>query len=236
MKVAAITDIGLRRKRNEDYYCINEELSFFIVCDGMGGHKGGNVASRLAVETMQKYLSFTTFAEIIPSLRNAVQMANEAVYAQGRSDESLFEMGTTLTAAVIENGNMLVAHVGDSSLFHYKKDGRLKKITRDHTLAEQMLTDGLLKNENQQTNVYNHVLTRAVGVESKVEVDIYQEEITVGDWVLICTDGLTDLVSENEIYEHLKSAREPQATAQALLDLAMGKGGYDNITIVLLSV
>ena len=236
MKVAAITDIGLHRKRNEDCYFINEERSFFIVCDGMGGHKGGDVASRLAVQTMQKHLSFTISAEIIPNLRKAVKMVNEAIYTKGRSDESLFEMGTTLTAAVIRNGNMVVAHVGDSSLFLYKKDGRLKKVTRDHTLAEQMLTDGLLKKEEQPANAYNHVLTRAVGVESQVEVDIFQEEIMAGDWILICTDGLTDLVSENEIYEKLKSAQEPQATAQALLDLAMNKGGYDNITIVLLSV
>jgi protein phosphatase len=173
--------------------------------------------------------------DIVPGLLGAVKEANRAVYEKGQSDESLYEMGTTLTAAVIYDGSLVIAHVGDSSLFLYQ-EGKLRKITRDHTLAEQMLSDGLLMQEDMKSNGYNHVLTRAVGVESQVEVDIYQLEVTKGDWILLSTDGLTDLVTDKEICEYLESADDPQDTAQALVDLALRKGGYDNITIVLLSV
>jgi protein phosphatase len=235
MRVACITDIGLHRKRNEDYYFIDESRGIFIVCDGMGGHKGGDVASRLAVETIHNNLKFSTSDEIIPALDHAVKIANSAIYEKGRSDEALFEMGTTLTAAVIYDDKITIAHVGDSSLYMYQA-GVLKKITRDHTLAEQLLNDGLLKQEARESNVYNHVLTRAVGIESNLEVDFFQETITSGDWVLMCTDGLTDLVANEEICEHLKTAHDPEITVRALLDLALSKGGYDNITIVLLCV
>ena len=235
MKVAGVTDIGLHRKRNEDQYYIDTDRGIFLVCDGMGGHKGGNVASQMAVETVCQNLYWDGADDIVPGLLNAVKLANKAIYDKGQSDEALYEMGTTLTAAVIINGSLVIAHVGDSSLFLYQ-EGKLRKITRDHTLAEQMLTDGLLMQEDIQANVYNHVLTRAVGVENQVEVDIYQQELAQGDWILLSTDGLTDLVTEREISEYLGSASDPQETARALVDLALGKGGYDNITIVLLSV
>ncbi len=235
MKVAGVTDIGLHRKRNEDQYYIDADRGIFLVCDGMGGHKGGNVASQMAVETMRQNLYWDGTDDIVPRLLNAVKLANKAIYDKGQSDEALYEMGTTLTAAVIINGSLVIAHVGDSSLFLYQ-EGELRKITRDHTLAEQMLYDGLLMQEDIQANVYNHVLTRAVGVENQVEVDIYQQEVAKGDWILLTTDGLTDLVTDREISEYLGSASDPQATARALVDLALGKGGYDNITIVLLSV
>lgn len=235
MRVVGITDIGLHRKRNEDYFFIDQDKRIFVVCDGMGGHKGGDVASRLAVETIQENLIFSVAEEIIPALQSAAKMANRNIWEKGKSDDALYEMGTTLTAAVIHDGSIVVAHVGDSSLYLYKED-QLIKVTRNHTLAEQMFNDGLLKKEDMRSNVYNHVLTRAVGVESHVEVDIYQEEIQAGDWVLMCTDGLTDLIEDEKIYETLRGADEPQEAAQELLNMALSKGGYDNITIVLLRV
>lgn len=236
MRVAAITDKGLHRKRNEDSFFISEDQSILVVCDGMGGHKGGNVASQLAVQTIQDNLKFSSSDEIIPALRQAVKMANEVIYTRGKADALLTEMGTTVTVAVIDCNHLFVAHVGDSSLFLYRPDGGLKKVTRNHTLSEQMLTDSLAQGENLNIQGYHHILTRAVGVEAEVEVDIFQEELETGDWILLCTDGLTDLISENEILEHLQSTAEPQATARAMLETAIARGGYDNITIVLLSV
>ncbi len=233
MRVVGITDIGLHRKRNEDHFFIDQDKRVFVVCDGMGGHKGGDVASRLAVETIQENLIFSVAEEIIPALQTAAKMANQIIWEKGKSDDTLYEMGTTLTAAVIHDGNIVVAHVGDSSLYLFKED-QLIKITQDHTLAQQMLNDGLLKKEDMRSNVYNHVLTRAVGVESEVEVDIYQEEIQIGDWVLICTDGLTDLIEDESIYDLLRGADDPKIVAQELLNMALNNGGYDNITIVLL--
>ncbi|PKM77743.1 MAG: serine/threonine-protein phosphatase [Firmicutes bacterium HGW-Firmicutes-15] len=235
MRVAGISDIGLHRKRNEDHFFIDQDKRIFVVCDGMGGHKGGDVASLLAVETIQENLVFTVAEEIIPALQSAVRMANRIIWEKGKNDDTLNEMGTTLTAAVIYDGNIVVAHVGDSSLYLYKEN-QLIKVTRNHTLAEQMFSDGLLKKEDMRSNVYNHVLTRAVGVENQVQVDIYQEEVQAGDWVLMCTDGLTDLVEDEKIYEILRGADDPEIVAKELLELALSKGGYDNITIVLLCV
>jgi protein phosphatase len=235
MRVVGISDIGIHRKRNEDHFLIDEDKHIFVVCDGMGGHKGGDVASRLAVEAIQENFIFSVDDEIIPALKAAAQMANRIIWEKGISDDTLNEMGTTLTAAVIYDGILVVAHVGDSSLYLFRED-QLMKVTRDHTLAEQMFNDGLLKKEDLRSNVYNHVLTRAVGVESQVEIDIYQEEIHSGDWVLMCTDGLTDMLEDENIYELLKGADDPQGVAQELLNMALGKGGYDNITIVLLCI
>jgi len=235
MRIAGITDIGLRRKRNEDRYLIDEDRQLFAVCDGMGGHKGGDVAAQLAVDTVQNKLDFAHPQQIVPALQAVVRLANRLIYEQGQSDEALHEMGTTLTAAVIVDHKMVVAHVGDSSLFHYQ-DGSLNKVTRDHTLAEQMLTDGLIKPADLPDNVYNHVLTRAVGIDPQVEVDTYQVELKPGDWILVCSDGLTDLVKEEVIAQHLSTASTPQSTARALLDSALTQGGYDNVTVVLVSI
>lgn len=235
MKSAGITDIGLHRKRNEDNYFIDKEQGLFIVCDGMGGHKGGHVASSMAVQIIRENLFFDSIEEIVPVLGNVVQKANREINETGNSNEALREMGTTATIAVIRDKDLIVAHVGDSSLYLYS-EGILKKITRDHTLAEQMLTDGILKNDDSLVHSYNHILTRAVGVESTVAVDIFREQIKPGDWILICTDGLTDLVSDSEIASFLKSANDPEATARSLVDTAITKGGYDNITIVLISI
>jgi protein phosphatase len=235
MRIASISDIGLHRKRNEDTFLVDEDKCIFVVCDGMGGHKGGDVASRLAVEIIKETFIFSVAEEIIPALQSAAEMANRIIWEKGKSDDSLNEMGTTLTAAVIFDGSLIVAHVGDSSLYLFREN-QLKKVTCDHTLAEQMLSDGLLKKEDMRSNVYNHVLTRAVGVESQVEIDIYQEEIHTGDWVLMCTDGLTDLIEDEYIDELLRGADDPKIVAQELLNMALHKGGYDNVTIVLVSV
>jgi PPM family protein phosphatase len=235
MKVAAVSDIGLHRKRNEDHYLVDEDRKVFMVCDGMGGHRGGDVASQLAVETVQKCLVFTRQEEIIPALLAAINRANQVICEKGCTEKDLYEMGTTLTAAVVMEDKMTVAHVGDSSLFLYS-NGRLTKVTNDHTLAERMLQEGMIKKEALKTNQYNHILTRAVGVDPQVEIDIHQVEIKPGDWILLCSDGLTDLVTEEEIALHLSAAQNPQGAVRTLVDLALAQGGHDNITIVLISI
>ncbi|MDD4801614.1 MAG: Stp1/IreP family PP2C-type Ser/Thr phosphatase [Syntrophomonas sp.] len=235
MRVFGISDIGLHRKRNEDHFLIDQEKNFFVVCDGMGGHKGGDVASQLAIDTVQKNFNYNHAEEIIPNLVNAVNSANRIIWEKGKIDNTLCDMGTTITASVVYGGQLVIAHVGDSSLF-INKNGQLKRITLNHTLAEQMLLDGLLKNEDMRSNIYNHILTRAVGVENQVEVDIYEEEIQAGDWVLMCTDGLTDLLEDNDISIIMNRAEDPEKAARELLELALQKGGYDNITIVLLGI
>jgi len=235
MKVAGITDVGLHRTRNEDAFLIDEVGQFYLVCDGMGGHKGGNVASQLAIRTMRDKFRYTDENDIVAAMQVAVAQTNEVIYQRGCADESLHEMGTTLTAALVHQNILYVAHVGDSSLFWYH-DNQLTKITRDHTLAEQLVAEGVINSGDVQVNAYNHILTRAVGVESSVEIDIYQTQIKTGDWILICTDGLTDLVSESELSETFAQGRDPQLMAEEMVAMALDKGGYDNITIVLLCV
>ncbi|MEQ8237350.1 MAG: Stp1/IreP family PP2C-type Ser/Thr phosphatase [Syntrophomonadaceae bacterium] len=235
MKVAAITDLGLHRKRNEDRYWIDMERGIFIVCDGMGGHRGGDVAAKMTIETMQQNLLFTDYEKLIPVLLASIEKANQVVYEKGRSDPELFEMGTTITAAVIQDKRLTVAHVGDSSLFRFHQ-GQLGKITRDHTLAERLRQEGLVEASDMAVNRYKHVLTRAVGVDPQVDIDLIQMEVLTGDWILLCTDGLTDMISDREIAQEIRSGLEPQDLARKLVDQALQKGGFDNITVVLISI
>lgn len=235
MKVAAITDLGLHRKRNEDRYWIDMERGIFIVCDGMGGHRGGDVAAKLTIETVQRNLVFTDYEKLIPVLLASIEKANQVVYEKGRSDPELFEMGTTITAAVIQDNRLTVAHVGDSSLFRFHQ-GQLSKITRDHTLAEKLRQEGLVKANDVAVSQYKHVLTRAVGVDPQVDIDLIQMEVLGGDWILLCTDGLTDMITEKEIAREMSADPEPQDLARRLVDQALHKGGFDNITLVLISI
>lgn len=234
MKVFGMSDIGLLRVRNEDSYLIDEERKLFVICDGMGGHKAGDVASNMAIDIIKEKVVFNTKEEVIPALISSIQEANTAIFVQGRSDFNLYEMGTTITAAVIDNGELTVAHVGDSALFIIRNHD-IHKVTRDHTLAEQMKSEELRK-EDFKLNAYNHILTRALGVEPKVDIDIFTEEIAEGDLILLCTDGLTDLLKENDILNLLKYKDDIRAFGRLLIDTALEKGGHDNITIILISV
>jgi len=235
MKSAGVSNIGLHRKRNEDSYYIDEAQGIFIICDGMGGHKGGDVASRLAVQTIRDHLDLAGMEELAPVMTQAVQAANRAIYRAGNADDSLREMGTTATAAIIRDECLTVAHVGDSSLHHFHA-GILTKITQDHTLAEQMKADGVLTNGDLPISSYSHILTRAVGVEPEVNIDLYQHKINRGDWILLSSDGLTDLVTEGEIAGFMATASEPESTALALVNAALEKGGHDNITVLVVCV
>lgn len=233
MKVVGITDIGLVRKRNEDSYLIDTERSLFLVCDGMGGHRGGDVASSLAKETIQHEFSFHDASDLPAALGQAVQSANRVIWEKGQSDAELNEMGTTITAAVILDEQLMVAHVGDSSLTIFRGDAIIKP-TNDHTLAEHMLKDGLIGIDDERYRSFHHVLTRAVGVEPSVEIDIHQMEIMPNDWILLCTDGLSNLVEPQEIRDLLKKENEPSEACRQLLDLALDRGGYDNITMIII--
>lgn len=233
MKVVGISNIGLVRKRNEDAYLIDLSRNLFLVCDGMGGHRGGDIASSLAVDTVNKELSYGDRDDIPEALLQAVQAANRIIWETGKRDEELQEMGTTITAAVLIDEQLVIAHVGDSSLFIIR-DSECIKPTIDHTLSEQMRKDGLVSKEDDRYKSFNHVLTRALGVDRRVTIDIYQEHVQTNDWILLCTDGLTNLVSELEISTLLRDQHEPQEASQQLMELALARGGHDNITIVLI--
>jgi protein phosphatase len=236
MKVVGITDIGLIRKKNEDNYLINESKRLFAVCDGMGGHKAGDIASGLAVQVIEDEVKKQALDITVRFLNTCIEKANKVIYQKGHENQEFHEMGTTLTAAVITNGNIQVANVGDSCLYLIRKD-YIRKVTRDHTLAEQMVADGLLKNEELSTSAYNHILTRALGQDKEVLIDNFEERIYPGDIILICSDGLSDMLNSMEIMTIVNADIEDlDKASQELLDAALLKGGHDNITFILIRV
>lgn len=234
MRVVGISDTGLVREKNEDAFLMDEDQGFFLVCDGMGGHRGGEVASHMAVETISRSMEGFTSANARQQLVQGIEKANQAILKSGLENEDLFEMGTTVTAALVNDTQFTVANVGDSGVFIIR-DGSIRKVTRDHTLAEQMLSNGVLKPEEMRDNAYNHILTRALGIEEQIEIDIFDEDLRPDDIILMCSDGLTDMLTPEEILIVVQAhSKDLDIAAQQLLREALGKGGFDNITILLL--
>lgn len=238
MQAAGISHIGLVREKNEDKYIMDLQQKLFVICDGMGGHKGGKIASAMAAQVIERQYTSNDEQDRSAALNAAIIAANQKIWQVGSDNPEYQEMGTTATAAVIEDERLIVAHVGDSSLF-LLRDGQICKITTDHTLARQMVMDGLLDEDEVRTCSYNHILTRAVGVQENIEIDNYTEIIQPGDQIILCSDGLTDMLAEEEMLEIMnenKAAADPEQLARALVDAALNKGGYDNITIIVLVI
>jgi PPM family protein phosphatase len=223
---AAATDIGRVREGNEDSYLTEEPL--FAVADGMGGHRGGEVASQLAVETLEKM-----FKEGAGDLPDQVQEANRVVFERSILDRKVAGMGTTLTAALVEGDRVRLAHVGDSRAY-LLRDGELRLLTEDHTLVNRMVSEGEISKEEAETHPQRSVLTRALGVDTVVDVDDDTFQVRPGDRLLLCTDGLTSMVSEDQIGEVLRTVRDPQEAAKRLVRMANEAGGVDNTTVVIL--
>ncbi|MGH2527839.1 MAG: Stp1/IreP family PP2C-type Ser/Thr phosphatase [Actinomycetota bacterium] len=228
MKViaAAATDIGLVREGNEDSYLVDEPL--FAVADGMGGHRGGEVASQLALETVEKL-----FRKGEGDLAEQVQEANRAVFERSVEDRQVAGMGTTLTAALVEGDRIRLAHVGDSRAY-LLRDGELRRLTEDHTLVHRMVAEGEISETEAEAHPQRSVLTRALGVDMFVDVDDDVVQVRSGDRLLLCTDGLTGMVSEDEIREMLQDVADPAEAAERLVRSANEGGGVDNITVVIL--
>lgn len=239
MEFAVISDTGLLRKQNEDHYLVMESHGLFAVCDGMGGHKGGEIASRLAVDCIREYMvnevADNNIDAPIAVINAAIQKANRLIWSEGQGNPEWHEMGTTITAALLKKKQLSIANVGDSSLY-ICRNGKLKKLTRDHTLAEQMVNDGLIKQQEKRNSAYNHILTRALGVQQEVQIDNFETNLYTGDIILLCSDGLSDMLDENEIAAVLQPDGSVHKEARQLLDAALGNGGFDNITIILLRI
>lgn len=225
------TDIGRARQRNEDAYLMEEPL--FAVADGMGGHRGGNVASALALETIRQAEDGGRGAEQSHSLVESIRRANHRVLEQGDSDRNLRGMGTTLTALFAEAERAHLAHVGDSRAY-LLRDGSLQQLTEDHTLVQRMVREGKLTPEEAAHHPQRSILTRALGVEGDVEVDELTLDLHPGDRVLLCTDGLTTMLDLDRIKEILEASEDPQAACDALVEEANSAGGEDNITAMVL--
>jgi serine/threonine protein phosphatase PrpC len=223
--VGARTDVGRVREGNEDAFMANEPL--FAVADGMGGHQGGEVASNMALEKLK------SAAGGAAALIQAVQDANRAVFQKASEDPALSGMGTTLTAFLVEGDSLRLAHVGDSRAY-LLRDGKLQRITKDHTVVERLVDEGRLTPQEAELHPQRSILTRAIGVEGDVQVDQGSIDTQVGDRLLLCSDGLTGMVSEDDIRRILEGQSDPQAAADALVEAANEGGGQDNITAVVL--
>jgi protein phosphatase len=226
VSVGAATDIGQVREGNEDSFLIVEPL--YAVADGMGGHRGGEVASSLALETVQGM-----FERREGSLAEQVAEANRAVFDRSQSDRKVSGMGTTLTAAQVEGNRVHLVHVGDSRAY-LLHGAELTQITEDHTLVHRMVMEGEISEEEAETHPHRSILTRALGVDRNIQVDEGDLEVASGDRLLLCTDGLTGMVAEGQIREILLETVDPQEAVEKLVRGANSAGGIDNITAVIL--
>ena len=226
--VAAGTDIGHVREGNEDTYLVMDPL--FVIADGMGGHRGGEVASTLAVETMEHLFSSGegTLAEL-------VREANRAVFERSTLERAVAGMGTTLTAAVIEGDRVHLAHVGDSRAY-LLRDGELRQLTEDHTLVHRMVLEGELTEAEAEVHPHRSILTRSIGVDGNVDVDEIDLDAKPGDRLLLCSDGLTGMLPDPRIAEILRDEPDPNTAVERLIDEANEAGGVDNITALLIDL
>jgi protein phosphatase len=223
------TDKGRVRSGNEDNYVVDRRLQLYAVADGMGGHRGGEVASATALEALRAAVASGT------GLGDAITSANSAVHAKAADDEELAGMGTTLTAVVPDGSNALFGHVGDSRAY-LLHDGELRQVTDDHSLVEEMVREGKLTEEEAAVHPRRSIITRALGVDDSVEVDVFSVPLADGDRILICSDGLTTMVRPDDIAGLLRRESDPTRAANLLVDAANAAGGEDNITAVVIDV
>jgi PPM family protein phosphatase len=246
LRVGAATDTGRVRDLNEDVYVSRADQGLFVVCDGMGGAPAGEVASQVAAEAIVEQLNRSTaggrmenrdrgFLPQTTRLADAVRRSNAIVYRQAQQDATQAEMGTTVVGAWIQDQIVSVAHVGDSRAYLWH-DERLESLTRDHSLVEAQVRAGLLEREDSFTSEHQNVLLRALGREPEVEVDLAEIPVQPGDYLLLCSDGLTRMVPEVTLARTIDELRDPQSICDALIHAANRNGGADNITVIVVEV
>ena len=237
----ASSDIGKAREINQDYYSIpkpEDSLQLFILADGMGGYNGGEIASSLATASAKSYIenNFDKIEHnkeaILELIKNAIEYANMVVFEKSKQEPNLEGMGTTLDICFIYNNNKVyVGHVGDSRIYRIRGE-IIRKLTKDHSYVQQLVEDGKITREEAEHHPKKNMLLKALGCTSMVEPDLRARNIETGDILLMCSDGLTNMVEEKEIYRVVRE--NPETAAQVLVDLANEAGGYDNITVVII--
>lgn len=239
LKAFSISDIGKRRKINQDYVYASEQPigklpNLFIVADGMGGHNAGDYASKITVETILNEVSGSQ--ELNPQilLGHAIELANELVVTVASRAEDLAGMGTTVVAATCMGRLLQVANVGDSRLY-VVHENEIEQITQDHSLVAEMVRLGGIARDDARNHPDKNIITRAVGGKETVEVDFFTVELQESDTVLMCSDGLTNMLEDEEIYSILKCEKSIQEKAQVLVDKANERGGRDNISVILIA-
>lgn len=244
-----LSNVGRVRSTNEDAMGVFPDLKFFVVADGMGGHAAGEVASRMAVDSMREFIHLTVQpAEVtwpadleanlalpIKRLVSAGKIANDKICQASRANPKQSGMGTTMVALLFEQDTAYVAHVGDSRAYLIR-NGRIEQITQDHSLVNDYISQGLLKPDEAEQHPLKHVITRALGSNPKIDVDAKTVPLKVGDSVLLCSDGLSNLLTPDEIRSRaLEASTDIRSACRQLIELANKKGGEDNITAILIS-
>ncbi len=247
IRVAIETDVGCVREQNEDffgYFQLNNDTVLFIVCDGMGGHEAGEVAAKIAVQSFLHY--FANHKEAVESplkhLKKAFNYANEQILKAAEADPKKRGMGTTAAVAIIQHQNKqqqaFYGHIGDSRIYWFHQN-TLKRLTKDHSYVQMLIDQNIITEEESRYHPQRHLITQALGLETKIEPEIATKPLILspGDQLLLCTDGLINLVEDQEIAEVLRQKHwSEEQKVQTLIHLAKERGGYDNITIILAAV
>ena len=234
LKWGASTDVGMVRQQNEDSYLAEENL--YVVADGMGGHNAGEVASALAVTTLKA--GARTGIDSVERFRELVQQANTAIYTASLDDSTQSGMGTTLTALSIvagEEPRVLVANVGDARTYLWR-NGALTRLSVDHSYVQELVNEGIITPEEARVHPRRNIVTRALGIDRSVVVDVFSHVVRTGDRIVLCSDGLVDEVSDADIAIVLGQHSDPQDTAEALVMVANTAGGRDNTTVIVVDV
>ena len=244
-----LTDVGRKRKHNEDAYLVDAERGLFVVADGMGGHAAGEVASRITVESMQEFIATSddTTESSWPfghgnrasssgnRLTAAVERANEKVMRAVANRPELKGMGTTVVAALVDGERATLVHVGDSRAYLFR-DGELRRLTDDHSWVQEQVNAGILSEDEAKSHPLKNVVTRALGGSPHVSVDLIEVPLRAGDRFLLCSDGLTGMVADDEIHGFLLTETVAEVVVRKLVDLANERGGVDNITSIVIDV
>jgi protein phosphatase len=238
MKTFSMSDVGIRRETNQDYMYTSEVAvgnlpNLFLVADGMGGHAAGDYASRFTVEKMTESVARSQFTEPVTVIKEAIAYANAQLIEEANADPAKQGMGTTLVTAVVKEGRLFAANVGDSRLYIVNRDG-ITQITRDHSLVEEMVRLGEMDKEDAKDHPDKNIITRAVGVLPEVSADFFEWELNPSDTILMCSDGLTNMVQDWEIRQIILGQRDIVEKAEKLVEAANNNGGRDNITVVLI--
>lgn len=241
-RYSGLTHKGLKRQNNEDDYgqVITAAGALFVVCDGMGGHAGGEIASKKAVETICDYMQSAGENEDVPSrLKSAFAHANSNVYEEAQNNPELSGMGTTCVALFLTNkGEVYLAHVGDSRCYAFNETKELCTLTKDHSHVQFLVEIGDIKQEEAFNHPQKNKILKALGISRKVDIDVTKEPLrpAVGSTFLLCTDGLNDMLRDEEIKNVLAAFEKPEKQAQALVDRALKNGGKDNVTVTVIQI
>lgn len=237
-KTVSMTDVGRRRKLNQDYVFtadipVGRLSNLYLVADGMGGHKAGGFASKYAVEVIVEQVSSSKEQEVFEVLNHAITTANRKIRQKAQADESMFGMGTTMVAATIKGNCLRIANVGDSRL--YIINDTITQITVDHSMVEEMIRMGGINREQARNHPKKNIITRAIGAEREIKPDFFEVKLHQGDKILMCTDGVSNMLTDGEILQILQQSCSEEEKVRQLVNMANEYGGRDNMGIILIT-